>query len=508
MSKSIPGLIVMLALTIAIFLIAAAQDMPLNKSVPAKQGVKSLPDKKKNEETESLIERAGYAPPEIAADIILQLIESNTALDANRKRQLLEELFDLSYRVQYKLKLRESIDVSDSRIGNLGYAYSLNLDTLSIQCRTIKLMIPINKGRAVDLFRRIRIPDLDPLSCQDLMVPDISIYYDTLRDIVATALVDNESKRIESHNLIWNAISNISSPLQLGSVARMLVTLDLSSDDLSYFMSAFAARLKNLSSDPRSLAWSLRDAGTELRNLAMKCRARGVGYEGIIDGYRTFLVENMPKCLCHDFSDASKISEYVKKHTDNFNALLNDLFPDGNPRIFPLKAGQLNPKKIEKSPAVVDYTETPFGAKLLRGIRNLNFDQNGKDRSLAEKENTAWKHELKNYYHLFNSDIKDENMSEVDNFHNKCAIYGVLLQTVPRSNSMYEDILKDYLSFISQNRTQQESVIEWLWQARVVLLRTNLTKQSPDAVLKSMSDSGDEMLKLIAETRMFIAKIK
>ncbi len=508
MSKSIFAPPVMIAILIALFWFTATTDSPLERNFPEGQDAKSAEKNKIDEEVELLIERARNAPPEIAADIIFQLLEANIAIGPGRKIQLLEELFDLSYNTQHKIKLRESIDSTDSRIGNLNYAYSLNLDSLSIQCRVVRLMIPIKRDRAVELFKRIQILDLDPLSCQDLMGYDISIYYDALRDIVSTALTDNENKQIEVRNLIGNAISGISSPLQFSAVAKMLATLDLTSDELSYFVPAFVAKLKNLSSDPRSLSMSVPGAGAEIGKLAMKCRAKGVVYESILDGYRNFLVENMTKSLCNDYSDTSRLSQDVTRNTDSFNNILKELFPDGNPRVLPLKAGQLNPKIIEESPPVVEYTKTPSGVTLLAGIRNLNFDTNGELRTLADKEKPVWKNELLNYYNLVNSSFREEGLSDIDNFHNKCAILGTLLEIVPQSNPKYDDILKDYISFISQNRTQQESVIEWLWQARVVLLRMKLRKQAPDSVLKALSDSGDELLKLIAETRIFIAKNK
>ncbi|MGE0103618.1 MAG: hypothetical protein AB7H86_22585 [Blastocatellales bacterium] len=508
MSKPIFALPVMIAILMALFWFTVTNDSPLERNFPEGQDAKSAEKNKIDEEVELLIERARNAPPEIAADLIFQLLEANIAISPGRKIQLLEELFDLSYNVQHNMKLREAIDIADSRIGNLNYAYTLNLDSVSIQCRVVRLMIPIKRDRAVELFKRIQIPDLDPLTCQDLMGYDISIYYDALRDIVSTALTDNENKQIEVRNLIGNAISGISSPLQFGAVAKMLATLDLTSDELSYFVPAFVAKLKNLSSDPRSLSMSMPGAGAEISKLAMKCRAKGVVYESILDGYRTFLVENMTKSLCNDYSDTSRLSQAVTRNTNSFNNILKEFFPDGNPRILPLKAGQLNPKIIERSPPVVEYTKTPSGVKLLDGIRNLNFDTNGEQRTLADKEKPVWKNELLNYYNLVNSIFREEGLSDIDNFHNKCAILGTLLQFVPQSNPMYDDILKDYISFISQNRTQQENVIEWLWQARVVLLRMKLTKQSPDSVLKALSDSGDELLKLIAETRLFIAKNK
>jgi len=508
MSKSIFALPAMIAILMALFWFTPTSDSPLERNFPEGQDEKSAKKNKINEEVDLLIERARNAPPEIAADIIFQLLEANYVIGPGRKIQLLEELFDLSYNAQHKIKLRGSIDSTDSRIGNLNYAYSLNLDSLSIQCRVIRLMIPIKRDRAVELFKRVQLPDLDPLTCQDLMGYDISIYYDALRDIVSTALTDNENKQIEVRNLIGNAISGTSSSLQFSAVAKMLATLDLTSDELSYFVPAFVIKLKNLSSDPRSLSMSVPGAGAEIRKLVIKCRAKGVVYESILDGYRNFLVENMTKSLCNDYSDISRLSQDVTRNTDSFNDILKEFFPEGNPRILPLKAGQLNPKIIEQSPLIVDYTKTPSGVKLLTGIRNLNFDTNGEPRTLADKEKPAWKNELLNYYNLVNSSFREEGLSDIDNFHNKCAILGTLLQIVPQSNPKYDDILKDYISFISQNRTQQESVIEWLWQARVVLLRMKLTKQSPDSVLKALSNSGDELLKLIAETRMFTAKNK
>ncbi|MGE0101733.1 MAG: hypothetical protein AB7U64_05365 [Blastocatellales bacterium] len=473
-----------------------------------KQDPKASDRRTKMDEVDILIDRARNAPPEIAADIMFQLIETRAVIDPEKSESLLEELFDLSYKAQYKVKRIESIDKSGSRISNLNYAYSLNLDELSIQCRVVRLMIPLNKERAVELFKKIQLPSLDPLSCKDLMVYEMSVYYETLNDLVSRALVNSENKQLDSYNLIGAAITKITSPTQLVSGAKLLARLDLSSIDLEYFLPAYVQKLKHLSSDPRSLFLVIPSVGKEVKNLALKCKAGGVPYENLIDAYRTFLTENMKKGICDDFPDASGISEAVKENGKSFNSLLNELFPQGNSRVKELKLNDVYPERIEKSSSVLQYYKTPSGVKLMAAHRKLFVDSRGELRPVAEREKSAWANDLINFYNFFNSSARDEGMSEIDDFHNRCEVFGNLLEVVPKSNPIYADILNDYISLISQNRTQQESVIEWLWQARVVLLRMKLTKQSPNTVLKALSDSGDELLKLIAETRLFIMNNK
>ena len=114
MSKSIFALPVMIAVLMALFWFTVTNDSPLERNFPEGQDAKSAEKNKIDEEVELLIERARNAPPEIAADLIFQLLEANIAISPGRKIQLLEELFDLSYNVQHNIKLREAIDIRGS----------------------------------------------------------------------------------------------------------------------------------------------------------------------------------------------------------------------------------------------------------------------------------------------------------------------------------------------------------------------------------------------------------
>ncbi len=464
--------------------------------------------RQKAEELKCLIADARNTPPEVAADTLFQLIESGIITDDNRKHELLEEIFNLAYSTQYKLKRYDSNNNTDTRSGMLSYGYSLNLDTLSLQCKSVRGMIVLDKKKAREHFEKIIIPTLTPLSCEDSMVYDVSIYYDTLSDILHSTFTEAEVKQQKHIHLVNQAITNITSSLQFGPIAKVITSLDLPPRELSHLVRPFNNRLNNLSSDARSFTWAIRSLGGDVKNLATHCKNKGVVFDRLLGSYRSFLLNNMTNNWCDGDINKSQMITFVKKEVGFFNSQITDLVIGGNTSISPLQINKLLPKGVGKSAHIYEYWKTPLGEKLLRGIQKLNYGKDGKKRSLIERNEVTWQHELADYYNNLKSwtKAKADGMTEVDFFHQKCNLFGLLLELTPQSDPQYKDILVDYVDFLSQNHSKQVSVVEWLWQANIPFLRMKNITQLSDDILKAYVKSNDHILRTIAKTKLFIAK--
>jgi len=464
--------------------------------------------KQKAKELEQLIDDVRNAPTEVAADILFQLIDSGMIPDNDKKRELLEEVFNVAYLAQNKVKRHDSNDDTDTRSGMLSYGYSLDLDALSLRCKAVKRLITIDKPKARELFKQVVIPELESLSCEDPMVYDVSVYYDTLKAIVDSMNAEEESTRREQLFLVEQAISGISSPVQLGPIAKIIASLNLPPSELSFLVQRFSKVLSSLPCDPRSFAWAMRSLGESIKHLAAHCKSKEMMFDDLLNGYRSFLLGNMTKSWCNDYSDKSQIIARVKKESDFFNSQLSGLVVDGNERLPALQAEDLLPKGVSKPARIYGYWKTPSTEKFLQGIQKLNYGTDRKRRSVSEREQRVWQRELTEYYSSLKSWAKDGGMSEADFFHQKCNLLGFLLELTPKSNPQYESILLDYIAFLSQSSFRQESVIEWLWQARVSLLRMELSKLPSDDILNKYAESADGILRLMAKTKLFIAKYK
>lgn len=466
--------------------------------------------KQKAEDLKLLLINARNAPPEIAADTLIQLLGAGGIGDLAIRRELAKEAFNLAYSTQYRVKMYDAIDDADSRNRMLSYGYSLEMDTLSLQCRSVREMLAIDKQAAREMFEQIVMPELPPLSCEGAMVYDASLYYAVLADILKSAYTKEEVEKNARVQLLSRILARVSSVAEISPAIKVIVGAELQPADLGMVVQMISSRMANLPKDPRTFSSSARVVGGDVRLLAEHCKRLGASNTDLLGSYRSFLRDNITGSICKDHVDVRKTTEWIKAQAEAYNSLLADLDPEGGTRLSRLNADELTPKSIGPAPKIDEYWKSPMAEKLLAGIGRLNFGQNRKKVSLAEREQEKWQRELSEIVGNLRSwsNNKDEAVSEIDYFHQKCNLYELLIQITPKSSPQLDGILSDYIGFLSHNRSQKESLIEWLWQARVPLLTLGYTKQSPDSVLKRYAESGDRLLRLIAEAKSFVVKYK
>src|SRR5690349_19259515 len=100
-----------------------------------------------------LIDQAPAAPPELAADILLRLVEARKVPDKKIKTAILEQAFVLAGSAHHSLKLTVGTAniFTDSDVGVVIMAHENKLDALSLRCRVIRLMLEIDPKRALEL---------------------------------------------------------------------------------------------------------------------------------------------------------------------------------------------------------------------------------------------------------------------------------------------------------------------------------------------------------------------
>src|ERR1700685_3551217 len=126
-----------------------------------------------------LIGQAQAAPPEFAADALLRVAEK-TKLTPEGKIELLEEAFRLAQSAHFPIPYRSFRAESDSLAATRNQAYRLHLDTLSLQVRAARALLPSPPEKPRQYFELIRLPQLPQLTCADALIPDVAGFYDLL----------------------------------------------------------------------------------------------------------------------------------------------------------------------------------------------------------------------------------------------------------------------------------------------------------------------------------------
>jgi uncharacterized membrane protein len=487
------------------------QEIEKNKKNESEEASEKL-KKQKLVELEQLLSDARNSPVEVYGDIVFNLLESNMVVSIQRRRELLEQLFELSSSAKYKVKKKDTNDDTGTRSWQLSYGLSLNLDALSIQCRVVKKMLALDKARARQLFETVEIPDLKPIPCEDSLVYDVTIYYDTLRDIVKSNQSGDALKRQEDLALISQVVEKIQTPTELSLMMKVAASLDLSTYELPGLLHLLGKKMETLSTDNRSFMWSLRSLNTDFKSLAAYSKEKGETLDDLLSSYRSYLAVNMQKKRCGDYGGIAKLTETAKKTSDSFNQLITDFYGADSVKIPVLQANSLMPKELDRPPTIYPYWKTATGEKQLKGIQHLNYGDGKNKLSVADKDSYVWQNEMANYYSSLKSWSKswsnDEKLSDMDFFHQKCSLLALLLQIVPKSNAIFPSVLADYVNLLEQSNYQKEHTAEWLWEAKVAFLIMDNNKQSADSIQTQYLESANDTLRAIARTRVLIAKYK
>jgi len=170
-----------------------------------------------------LIGQAHAAPPEFAADALLRIAEK-AKLTPEGKIELLEEAFRLAQRAHFSIPYRSFRAESDSLAATRNQAYRLQLDTLSLQARAVRALLPIAPAKARQYFELMRLPQLPQLTCAGALIPDVATFYDLLGQVAPATFSAKERAKEEDVNFVLNYISRITSPVQLAPAARLVKT--------------------------------------------------------------------------------------------------------------------------------------------------------------------------------------------------------------------------------------------------------------------------------------------
>ncbi len=166
---------------------------------------------------------AGGAPPEFASDAILRVVETGRIEDKPSRAALIEQAFAAAAGAREAVMRRVVRGAGiDTEAGMRDGGYRLGLDAVSLQSRAVGLMLKLDAARARVLFGEMSRPALQPLSCRDALVYDVSAYYEALAGVLDKSFSGPERAREDHVNFALNSLAAMTSPAELGPGLRML----------------------------------------------------------------------------------------------------------------------------------------------------------------------------------------------------------------------------------------------------------------------------------------------
>jgi hypothetical protein len=447
-------------------------------------------------EAEAIVADARVAPPEFGSDALISVAQSSKVSDASLKRELLEEAFRLAAGAQQPVKRHSVVDNVDTRAGYLSYGFDLGLDALSLRCRVVRAMLRLDKRRAREMLAEIQPdPGLEVLGCDDPLVYDVGLIYETVGEVARGAFGVEELRRREHVRLVEQYVAGVRRVAQVGPAARMIVALRPSASDLLPLVQEFASALKSVPSDARSFAAAFyRDElQRAVHELLKECDAKGVGKDALLEANRIFLLAQVAGVQCEDNKD---FVERLRSRGDLKFVNENLVKP-------PLSAEELVPRRVEGRAKSYEFWRTTEARRLLMDFKGLRFGGGERQLTAGEMARTEWRRGLSEYLaRLSDWEGHSEEMTS-DYINQKSVLFDGLLdlELVPE---MRERVLADYVAFLREPDLRRESRIEWFQHVkRLAVWANSQDEETHTALLNAFANSDVVTLRLYAKLEAF-----
>ena len=428
----------------------------------------------------ALVDTVQSLPTEYASDLLLELIADRKIADPKWRAQLLEDIF---YRAPtavnaYAKHEIGDLSVNDTVSGRQGTAYQLRLDSLSIQCRVVKLLVLTSPQRARELFNEIQPLRLTSLPCTDSLVYDVAIYFDTLHDLIERGFTPAQRQKGEQLELLRRVLSGIGSIEEAGQAARLLSEVSPDAADQAMLLGLYAGRLSAVTGNDRDFSYVDKDLAMSksIQRIAGGALSRQISADALLRAYRGILLRYLKGARCRDSLPLPKGSTETVVSTTNpriqfFNDNLASLSSDPSLRIPP---DAVVPEKVLEGAKLVPLQFPDFHGlihQLVLMQNQVSSDSGDWEKPVSDLLST-----------LQRSD--DPPSCDVCRFHEKTSIYIVLMDLVP-DGVLKDSVISSYLDFLARDKMQFQEPLEWLEQLKLVL---RLTRSLSENDLKALQD--------------------
>jgi hypothetical protein len=319
----------------------------------------------------ALVDAAPVAPPELAADILIRIVESGRVGDPAWKLELLDRAFHMAGAAKYPVALSAAVGRAlntDSGPGVRAAALDAKLDALSLRCRAVSGTLLVNRNKALALFREIPIARFPAHTCEDAMKESPGIFFETLGQVFEQAFTPQERAKGKHLDFAEEYLGGLTSPMQLEPAIRMIAAQKLTADELRRMAGALVASIQQLSSDDRTFTAATNPGFTgELWRFANRCRLSDCSPHALVASFRAYLVRHFQAARCAESPKADSDGRLV----ETFNRMLVPLVGEG--AVAPITADETKPVSVGEGAKVYEFWSRPAARKLMADYKQLRF---------------------------------------------------------------------------------------------------------------------------------------
>jgi hypothetical protein len=479
---------------------------------------------------EQTIRTARSAPPEVAADILLKIVESRLETRPKQLRVLVDEALGYIGQAQEPARLRQFRGGTESIGGTLRAGFTFGLDRVSLNGRAIRVLLgPLNDRAAAvraweAMTNSLVLPRVE--TCRTDLVPDFREYFRVLEELLRA------SPKLEREPLLLRTLHQIRFVTQVEPAVKLLEVQEiLDEGERSKAAIALASAISSLGAGNESVVANAREfttsypaaiaaIGSWIPSLEPASREAVISAarQMVWMGLKTGLCDDAPKTIVDPVTSKRQV-----RALQSPDRLFNEqIAPFSSARETPAITDRDLAKLAESSrlpqPMGAAESESTFFSPELRRLRDVHFLL-----STAPTEERAlvrWQEEISRFTNrvieLKHDDSDNQPAGAVKFFLAKCELlrYIATMPAARRPASMKPEDLDSYYkaraSFRGQDRipgaflehlrsaTGQAAFrtrrLLWITQARWFLVEMARTAKQREAAAAAWIASGDPVL--------------
>lgn len=437
-----------------------------------------------SDEADRWLKAVAPMPPALAADVLIRVAVAPDRLRDIDRVRLLAKAFNLAGEAHELFgKVNRLPHTGENRARYVALSTRIGVDRLALQSRVVRAVLAIDRSAARALFARVEMPALPPASCSDVLVPDVTEYFNAARLILA------ETPWSERSALLERIIERVESPLQLAPAAHLLAESDLSGADWKRLVVGFADRMRGMGGGDPAFRHSVvnQRLAVAVEGLARKCAADPELAGTLVFAFREFLLAHLNGPGCHESFLPEGRREIRQAAVDPFNAQLRlpgQFTRDGLP---PLEFDEIWPSGADNGrPDVAGFWQDSEAESLwMKSFRP------GKEGGGSPAEPAL---ELSDLAGQVSAWQRPEGMTAEDFFHQKLLLYGRVARALP-SGPERQRAVATTVALLAGSPMQGRAPAEWLWHI-AALLGVDALRED---VLEAMSAASDPALQVYAE---------
>jgi hypothetical protein len=452
---------------------------------------------------QDVVDATGVLPPSLSADAMIRVASKVASACPALAKDLLQRAFDQAETIELPIAYKVATGMgysTDSRFAFMDRTYALAMDQLSLRSRAVLGMAPIDGDKAIQLFQQIAPPSAPAATCASGFAPDVSIYYDALGKILAlwkARKPRNDAEAQAPLQRLEEVTSATSSPVQLAPLVKVFEDANLPPSQLSSLVNTLTAAVGNFPADDDSFYYRHKYPSLKARDeLAQLAATKQISAAAFLHSFLDYLNRSLngPHCDGNEPKDLKELGILYRSFTHLPGTPEQQVETLSLPDSLP---------PVEPSPGAGEYWQSLKGKQLLLDAKHLNFDDNWKPYTDADRKTPEWEDRVRHLLDDMDSWNVSDEASPVDYYHERSILTFRLLAQI-RPGNLYDRVLEEWIKTFTESSLQFDNPPEWYISVAEFLQYSRKDSKIPipaaaTDVLKNSSNPNLSSLGVIAE---------